>query len=447
MHINEVERILRDSVSGQENRYEIKRYCDHICCESDFVLLRDGLEYAYLKFDAAGQMSRKAMGIHEEKMGTASFYVVLRDTGAFIPTSLSCKVYPRNNMKSVFECDTDCLLEKIESYHSTLSIPMTIEDVADFFEKTYSSLIRGRMQTFMSRVREEKKLSDVIEDHGTYFMLTPQYERLFFCSLLGSTSGTPKRLCRYTSLASLFRTLSEKQQSMCSTVCMNDKTENDYAQKFISEAMPQSNVISRLQARTSSSNADTFSFILSGSRMSKKDDLNMWRLYGDDSKGVCLWYKVDDELPDHFFLAKVSYAKNGTHAELSYLSSKMGKGVCGRNFEIRNLNSWLHFFKPSEYAVEEEVRLLYEMNDGSLFDATNGKWIYDTSNGIIAPIVRFPIIKADCRFPLVFERIVLGPNLKERSINKEQLLLMLKYGQINVTDNFEITYSDINSYR
>ena len=181
--------------------------------------------------------------------------------------------------------------------------------------------------------------------------------------------------------------------------------------------------------------------------MSKKDDLNMWRLYGDDSKGVCLWYKVDDELPDHFFLAKVSYAKNGTHAELSYLSSKMGKGVCGRNFEIRNLNSWLHFFKPSEYAVEEEVRLLYEMNDGSLFDATNGKWIYDTSNGIIAPIVRFPIIKADCRFPLVFERIVLGPNLKERSINKEQLLLMFKYGQINVTDNFEIIYSDINSYR
>ncbi|MDY5065142.1 MAG: hypothetical protein SPE85_00705, partial [Prevotella sp.] len=65
----------------------------------------------------------------------------------------------------------------------------------------------------------------------------------------------------------------------------------------------------------------------------------------------------------------------------------------------------------------------------------------------IAPIVRFPIIKADCRFPLVLERIVLGPNLKERSINKEQLLLMFKYGQINVTDNFEIIYSDINSYR
>ncbi len=82
MHINEVERILRESVSGQENRYEIRRYCDHICCESDFVLLRDGLEYAYFKFDETGRMSRKAMGIREEKMGTASFYVVLRDTDA-----------------------------------------------------------------------------------------------------------------------------------------------------------------------------------------------------------------------------------------------------------------------------------------------------------------------------------------------------------------------------
>ena len=99
------------------------------------------------------------------------------------------------------------------------------------------------------------------------------------------------------------------------------------------------------------------------------------------------------------------------------------------------------------YLVEEEVRLLYEMNDGSLLDTTNGKWIYNTSNGIIAPIVRFPITKVDSRFPLVLERIVLGPNLKERGINKEQLLLMLKYGQIKVADDFEITFTDINSYR
>ena len=97
--------------------------------------------------------------------------------------------------------------------------------------------------------------------------------------------------------------------------------------------------------------------------------------------------------------------------------------------------------------MEEEVRLLYEMNDGSLLDTTNGKWIYNTSNGIIAPIVRFPITKTDNNFPLVLERIVLGPNLLERNINKEQLRLMIKNMQIRVTDDFEISFSTIDSYR
>ena len=28
MHINEVERILKDSIDGKEKQYEVKRYCD-----------------------------------------------------------------------------------------------------------------------------------------------------------------------------------------------------------------------------------------------------------------------------------------------------------------------------------------------------------------------------------------------------------------------------------
>ena len=123
------------------------------------------------------------------------------------------------------------------------------------------------------------------------------------------------------------------------------------------------------------------------------------------------------------------------------------RAYAGGILKSATLNSWLHFFKPSEYAVEEEVRLLYEMNDGSLLDTTNGKWIYNTSNGIVAPIVRFPITKADNNFPLVLERIVLGPNLKERAINKEQLRLMIKNMQIKVTDDLEISFSTIDSYR
>lgn len=446
MHINEVERILKDSIDGKEKQYEVKRYCDHICCESDFVLLYDGMEFAYIKFDEKGNMKKEQMNIHEEKMGTASFYIVIKDSDEFIPIDLPCKVYPRNNMNTVFECSTDNLLQKLCDYRSTQYTPLNIEKVAEFFEKTFSSFIRGRMQAFMSKIREETNLADVIEDHDTYFMLTPKYERLFFCSLLGSTSGAPKRVCRYTSLSSLFRMLSEAKQSMCSTICMNDKTENDYSIKYISDAVPLSNVIQRMEARSPKTDAQSMSFILSGSRMGKKDDLNMWRLYGDDSKGVCLWYEIED-MPDNFFLSRVSYAKNETHAELAYLASKMGRAVCGRNFEVRNLNSWLHFFKPAEYAIEEEIRLLYEMPDVNMLESLYGKWILNSDNGIIAPVVSFSVDKKNCQFPLVLSRIILGPNLRERNINIEQLRLMIKNKQIKVADDFEIAFSTIESYR
>lgn len=445
MHINEVERILRDSIDGKEKQYEVKRYCDHVCCESDFVLLYEGTEFAYVKFDEKGNMKKKQMNIHEEKMGTASFYIVIKES-EFVPIDLPCKVYPRNNMNSVFECTTDNLLQKLCDYRSTPYTPLSIEKVAEFFEKTYSSLIRGRMQAFTSKIREEANLTDVIEDHSTYFMLSPKYERLFFCSLLGSTSGTPKRVCRYTSLSSLFRMLSEARQSMCSTICMNDKTENDYSVKYLSNAVPLSNVIQRIEARSPKTDAQSMCFILSGSRMGKKDDLNMWRLYGDDSKGVCLWYEIED-MPDNFFLSRVSYAKNETHAELTYLASKMGKAVCGRNFEVRNFKSWLHFFKPAEYAIEEEIRLLYEMPDVNLLESLHGKWILNSENGIIAPVVSFSVDKKNSQFPLVLSRIVLGPNLQERNINKDQLRLMIRSKQIRVTDDFEIVFSTIESYR
>ena len=446
MHINEVERILMDSIERKEKQYEVKRYCDHVCCESDFVLLYNGMEFAYVKFDEKGNMKKKQMNIHEEKMGTASFYIVVKDSDELVPIDLPCKVYPRNNMNSAFECSTDNLLQKLYDYRSTQYTPLSIEKVAEFFEKTYSSLIRERMQAFMSNIREETNLTDVIEDYGTYFMLSPKYERLFFCSLLGSTSGMPKKVCRYTSLSSLFRMLSEARQSMCSTICMNDKTENDYSIKYISNAFPSSNVIQRIGARSPKADAQSVSFILSGSRMGKKDDLNMWRLYGDDSKGVCLWYEIED-MPDNFFLSRVSYAKNETHAELTYLTSKMDKAVCGRSFEVRNLNSWLHFFKPAEYAIEEEIRLLYEMPDVNMLESLHGKWILNSENGIIAPVVSFSVDKKNCQFPLVLSRIVLGPNLLERNINKEQLRLMIKNKQIRITDDFEIAFSTIESYR
>ena len=446
MHINEVERILKECVTESDGSYELKRYHDGICCESDFVLLHEGREYAFIKFDESGKAKWKTLNVHEEKMGTARFYIVVRDTDDFIPTDLNCIVYPRNEIKSVFTCKASELQDKLGNYNPSNPKPLTIEDLADFFSKTYSSLIRGRMQAFVSLLQAEQTLADIVEDYGCYFMLTPKYEQLFFCALLGSVPGIPKRMCRYTSLSSLFRSLSERKQSMCGVACMNDKSESDYAFSVLESSAEHSNVVQRLKAR-SASNSTQASFILSGSRMSNKDDLNMWRLYGDNSQGVCLWYDVDADNLRDFRLSRVSYGKQGRHAELIYLSNKLGKGLCGRNFEIRNLHSWMLFFKPMEYAVEDEVRLLFQIDDISQLESYGGKWILNEENGIIAPIIRISILETDNHFPLILSRVVLGPNLRERDVNKIQLLNMIKQSGIKVSENFEISFSEINSYR
>lgn len=448
MHINEVQSILTDSFSSTEKEvYELKKYNDHQCCNSDFVLLHNHQEYAYIKFDDTGKMTKKEMGIHEEKMGTAYFYIVVKDTDDFIPTNLPCKVYVRNAMKTPLNCDTSTLQETLKKHQPSTDHPITINDLADFFEKSYSSLIRGRMQVFTTRIREVSDISEVIEDYGAYFTLRPYYEHLFFRSLLGSVPKAPKRMCRYTSLSGLFRILSERKQSMCSVACMNDKTETDYAASFLNEVFSPSNFLQRLEARSGGSQTVATHFILSGSRMSNKDDLNMWRLYGDDSKGVCLWYDVAEKIPDNFILARVSYGKKGYHPELSYLASKLSKCVVGRNFEIRNLYSWLHFFKPAEYAIEEETRLLFELDDINRLDDYDGKWILDPAKGIVAPIVQIPVDKTSTAFPLTLNMIVLGPNLPERNLNRGQILAMINQCQINVSSEFEIIMSSINSYR
>ena len=138
MHINDVESILKETFCGQKgNQYEIKKYNDGICCQSDFVLLFEGGEYAYIKFDETGKMSRKAMGVQEDKMGASQFYIVVRDTDDFIPISLSCTVYPKNDRGSSFTCDTSEILDRLKSYRNSSLKSLSLDALCGFFEKTY----------------------------------------------------------------------------------------------------------------------------------------------------------------------------------------------------------------------------------------------------------------------------------------------------------------------
>ena len=289
-------------------------------------------------------------------------------------------------------------------------------------------------------------------DDGTYSIEDAPddcFEDRFFLALLGGPfSG--KKLCRYTSLASFFRSCNEQSQSMCGLTCMNDKTEVNYVSDWIGN---QNTPLD--SARESNS-----CYILSCCDIKQADDLTMWRLYGNDANGVCLCYQVDKDKMDGFILAPICYANsNGNHPELDVIQKIMNTFVSNRRIILKRFSVWKHFFKPYEYSVEHEVRLLFqnecqnqENNDygSNQRPPFRRKWIHDSSYNIIAPIVTFDITSANNAFPLVLDKVILGPKLKEQETNKNQLdcLVETKGIKFNIDDIALFTdTSSIKHYR
>lgn len=257
-------------------------------------------------------------------------------------------------------------------------------------------------------------------------------ETNFFKSLLGEV--TDKEVCRYTKLGSLRRILNDKKASVCSIVGMNDKSECYYYDSYMQNApimdfsANSPKVVERLNSN----------FIMSCSDVKKLDKLTMWRMYGDDAKGVCLVYSIN-EMKDNFILAPVSYAEDSkTHARLDFLKELIDV----YHFVFPLIDVWKHFFKPSEYADEGEIRLLYKATDESKY-----KWIQGTGD-ILCPIVEFPIEKNDNQFPLVLKEVWLGPKFPETDINRSQIEMYTNQLDVKYDGGkLEVKVSLIDNYR
>jgi len=87
---------------------------------------------------------------------------------------------------------------------------------------------------------------------------------------------------------------------MCSITCMNDKGETSYADKYVGYGAYANS--------TTSIKENNDCFILSCCNKDMVDNLTMWRLYGNDGKGVCLEYDVDITKIDgkEFFFIHIS---------------------------------------------------------------------------------------------------------------------------------------------
>ena len=277
---------------------------------------------------------------------------------------------------------------------------------------------------------------------------TKSFENQFFNKIFGEFGET--QVCRYTTLDTLFSMLNFVSFRMNGLVGMNDKSEVNYVDNYLNGVEKplikmHHNTIIALNKR----------YITSCSTIRRKDELTLWRLYAEDGTGVCLVFDVKQaNLSDKVLIQKVKYAdKDGKHPELEFLKEirQEVESLTGFTFEFRNIGIWKHFFKPFDYSIEEEVRLL--VIDDGILKPLSSNWVKTFTHSIINPFVDFRLNSK--YFPVQLIEVILGPKTPEQDSNLVQLQEMIRRKRKEIANKkydsnikkLKIALSNIKHYR
>lgn len=238
---------------------------------------------------------------------------------------------------------------------------------------------------------------------------------------------------KYTTMNTLFEILKNGKIRLNSIISMNDKTETSFLSDMTKNYDEPSETAELETIRANSTLIVSFS--------TNTDNLDMWRWYGDDGKGVCLVFERDvvkDE--DVMSVAYVNAALQQQIDKLRrFLDDLKKEGV---DFRFHQLEDYRHYIKPKEYKPEGECRVMVKTghHDG---------WFVHSENGIMTPYIEAKLVNAtNCEmegvFPYKLSKVILGPKFREGAINKTQIRMMcMERGWWDV----EVVESEIRSYR
>lgn len=351
----------------------------------------------------------------------------------FVADKSECYLFLREQLE-LKQVSFDEAASIIEKKYESIGAPPTFEEIA-FDLKTLAR--SNHVWTLIRLFVENLKLGDIeIGTDSPTFSFSIDTEDELFLNLLEPLSN--KRLCRYTTLNSLFDLLNKRSQNMCNIVCMNDRGEYRYADEYVYGRYPQlgSNDFDELDS----------CYILSLLDMKQEDDLTMWRLYGNDAKGACIAYEAKKPILNgkdgQFFLANVSYGlQDGTHPKLEFVKDLISKlSRRGWSLRLRRWNIWKHFFKSHHFAVEKEVRLMYYDAPTPRTADKDFMWIKNSDSQIVTKMQLFGF--AD--FPLKIDFARIGPKCQEAELLARQFSIM---GKGAFSQNFMVNSSEIQDYR
>ena len=296
-----------------------------------------------------------------------------------------------------------------------------------FVPKNYETIkvLLSKNEFDVSNLKE----CDIVYENGA-FSFSGAYEE-FFSNFFPSFNTREKIVCRYVSLETAFNIIKNKSLKLNSVVGMNDSTEVDFVESMLYDGMKKL-VGLQNQARNV--------YIMSCSSEKVIDDLTHWRLYGSDAEGVCLVFNVKKVKKCQFKFGKISYLDRNKPPEfIEKINNFFGEVLEETKipFAPRNFHCWAHFYKPWEYNIEKEIRLIY-IDDKAL----KKEWFLSKPYNIVNSSVEVDL--SDENLPLKLCKVILGPKCPERDVNLKQIEVFLSASGL---DDVDVDVSTIDSYR
>lgn len=272
----------------------------------------------------------------------------------------------------------------------------------------------------------EIQITDILYDPASKcFVLKEEVEQNMLKDIKPERAAEPDEIAKYTTLDTLVAVLQSGKMRMNSIVSMNDKTEIGFLEEYI---------------RNYKEDFDKYLFAdkeFITSFTTRIDDLDMWRLYGDNARGVCMVFERINKDSDELFNISYIAEKSDVLEKIAKLQDALKDNSI--RFRMNLLKKYQHFLKLSDYSSESECRLMVNS------EKTDG-WFINRDNGILTPYIEKKLVREveeDNIYPFRLSGIILGPASRELTANMMQVLYMAAQCQYSLF----VKQSKITSYR
>lgn len=240
------------------------------------------------------------------------------------------------------------------------------------------------------------------------------------------------KLYRYSTLDAIFSTIKYFTYRFNGIQGMNDQKEGLFLFEDLFEINSDFN--------------ERINDIFISSCSTKYDNLTMWRLYGDNSKGASITIELNDDYKTNPFYIKKLYYKNieRIKSKIQFLNAQINE--LGYALDSKMFSLFPFFIKSYHYDIEAEVRILYDKSLNGNLDTTKCEWGISEPYKIIRPYVDINIFVGNDKeynpiLPFKITEIVLGPNCPFTKRNIEQIK---HYLSINGLNEIEVKASKID---